>query len=150
LFKSSGNSKSEDEDEDKDEDKDEDTTLSSSQGVSLDCVNCYATLKSDLVFSYSIKYGLNPFPYCTVSFLAELNVRFDANFDFVFEASSKISYKSTPIILAKFQPLLGNLLSSLDLVGIAFPLKTTFGMEIRYACICNQSHMPFQCVIQNY
>ena len=115
------------------ESKSEDETTSSSNSVSLDCENCYSTLKSDLVFTYSLKYGLNPLPYLSVSFSSELSVRFNANLDFVIEASYQYKYKSKPISLAKFRPQ-SLRLGMIVVAGIPLTLTATFGMDVRYAC----------------
>ena len=118
--------------EDKSESEDE--TTSSSYSVSLDCENCYSTLKSDLVFTYSLSYGLNPYPYLSISFSSELNIRFNANLDFVFDASYQYKYKSKPIILRRYRP--PSLPLGMIMVAM-IPLKLTanFGVDIVYACV---------------
>jgi hypothetical protein len=120
-------------------------TTSASYKVSLDCENCFSVLTADLVFSYSIDYGIRwrkpcarwwcpplPLPYLSASFMAELHVQYKANLDFVFEASAQFKYSPTPISLAKLRPLVNQALSSLSIIGIGLPLKATFGMDIRY------------------
>ena len=121
-------------------------TTTAKYEVSLDCENCYSILTADLVFSYSIDYGVRfkcvgigwfcvplPVPYLSASFMAELNVRFNANLDFVFSASASFKYSPKPISLAKLRPLVNQALSSLSIIGIGLPLKASFGMDIRFA-----------------
>jgi hypothetical protein len=124
--------------------------------ISLDCENCFSILTADLVFSYSIDYGVRwkcvglgwfcvpvPLPYLSVSFMAELNVQYKANLDFVFTASAEFKYSPKPISLAKLRPLVNEALSSLSIIGIGLPLKATFGMDIRYVSRLTSCYTSF-------
>ena len=86
------------------------------------------------MFTYSLRYGLNPLPYLKVSFSSELSIKLNANLDFVFDASYQYKHKSKPINLFKFRPPV----LPLGMIMVAMiPLKLTaqFGVDVVYACV---------------
>ena len=107
------------------------SSTSSSSEVSLDCVNCFSSLKADLVLYYSISASLRR--GLSIQAKAEITVRFVANLDFEFTADAAFKFSPKPISLGKLKPLMDRALAAMKLFRSTFPLRVSFGMDIRYA-----------------
>ncbi len=99
--------------------------------MSLDCVNCFSSLKADLFLFYSISASLRS--GLSIAAKAEITVRFVANLDFEFSADAAFKFSPKPISLAKLKPLMEQALVAMRLFRSFFPLRVSFGMDIRYA-----------------
>jgi hypothetical protein len=107
-------------------------------GVSIDCVECYAQFKASAIIKYSVAAGFRrsgpwwnpiPYPYAEVRFMAEISITAIANIDlqFAFNYAYEYSYEQK---LASIIPMLDQALSRFSIAGIPLTLRVTYGLDI--------------------